>query len=80
MRETNVCLEKKVDYMFFVKKGYEEWRYIFPEERESNFPKVKLISEEVENQGQNQSGDEIYRFVKKKYWESNFMHVQSEYN
>lgn len=58
MRETNVCLEKKVDYMFFVKKGYEEWRYIFLRKEKVIFPKVKLISEEVEKSRANQSGDE----------------------
>lgn len=58
MRETNVCLEKKVDYMFFVKKGYEEWRYIFLRKEKVIFPKVKLISEEVEKSRTNQSGHE----------------------
>lgn len=58
MRETNVCLEKKVDYMFFVKKGYEEWRYIFLRKEKVIFPKVKLISEEVEKSRTNQSGNE----------------------
>lgn len=58
MRETNVCLEKKVDYMFFVKKGYEEWRYIFLRKEKVIFPKVKLISEEGEKSRTNQSGHE----------------------
>lgn len=59
MRETNVCLEKKVDHMFFVKKGYEEWRYIFLKKQKVIFPKVKLIiSEEAEKSRTNQSGHE----------------------
>ena len=41
--------KKKVDHMFFVKKGYEEWRYIFLRKQKVIFLKVKLIiSEEAE--------------------------------
>ena len=50
--------KKKVDYMFFVKKGYEEWRYIFLRKEKVIFPKVKLISEEGEKSRTNQSGHE----------------------
>ena len=54
-----MCLEKKVDHMFFVKKGYEEWRYIFLKKQKVIFPKVKLIiSEEAEKSRTNQSGHE----------------------
>ena len=41
--------KKKGDHMFFVKKGYEEWRYIFLRKQKVIFLKVKLIiSEEAE--------------------------------
>lgn len=57
--------KKKVDYMFFVKKGYEEWRYIFLRKEKEIFPKVKLISEEVEKSRTNQSGDEKLQVCEK---------------
>lgn len=58
--EGNKCVfGKKIDYMFFGKKGYEEWRYIFLRKEKVIFPKVKLIvSEEAEKTRTNQSGHE----------------------
>lgn len=54
-----MCVWKKIDYMFFGKKGYEERRCVFLKKEKVVFPKVKLIvSEETEKTRTNQSGHE----------------------